>query len=375
MDLFYYFRKICYICKKNYILLTLKHISIKRIHIRERSFLRKRRKYNRVHRAIRILRACRPRYKCNGHSHYEDYKYYNSLEELRLSAPIHFELYKTPEEVVNFINDSKNKVAELNFKCRIFFDLSVIKFVDNGGIGLLLCLVNYFAKHKVQCYGNLPTEPTAKQNFENLGFFEHVKSLQGKMIGSNDRFIVQGGSSTSENALIGREIRKIMKHLTGTPGPFKPLYSLIGEMVSNSIEHANRHKQDKNWLLSIHYDNKKVVVMVIDIGLGILATLRKKLRQKFYDAAMRTSTPDTLYNLFDRKYQSSTFEPNRNQGLPLIKDYSELKYISNLSVITNGVLLDFDKKKYQNLNTNLQGTFYYFEFSQINIDSWKNRIA
>lgn len=198
--------------------------------------------------------------------------------------------------------------------------------------------------------------------------------IQGKPSKSNDVFIVQSGSHTN-SSIISAESRKIMQYLTGIKEmSYKPVYSLIGEIISNSVEHANPLRKDKNWLLSVHYESDKVKIMVLDIGLGILSTLKKKFHQKLVDITTFTSDVQTLYNLFDKKYQSSTFESNRNKGLPKIKLCYDSNFISNLIVITNGVLLDFSGVDSKKLNANFQGTYYYWEVSRTNIEIWQNRM-
>jgi K+-sensing histidine kinase KdpD len=227
---------------------------------------------------------------------------------------------RNPESVIEFVNSVSDGVVSHNDKCKVSFDLRNIKTVDNGAIGLLLTLVNALAHRRIRSLGNIPFDESARFIFENSGFLDCVQILQGqKKDKSTDNFIVQSGNNKTNNAIVGKEIKKIVAYLIGEPSAYPPLYSLIGEMISNSIEHANHLQTDKNWLFSIHYDNDKVVLMVTDIGKGILKTLRKKVVQKWKDSVKFKSNVETLYDLFDKKYQSSTFEKNRNKGLPRIK--------------------------------------------------------
>lgn len=283
-------------------------ISLIRIHLRESSNMRKRRRYNFIHKRMRIIRASKPRNKRRRIRYTDTSEYQRSLPRYKFDVPEMFHLYNTPEMVIRFINDTKDFIQNLNYKCQVEFNLEQVRSIDNGGVGMLLSLINFLAKHKVNSYGNVPIEPESKNIFINSGFYDHVRSIQGKRAKSNDVFIVQSGTFTNP-AGISRESRKIMSHLMGIENmSYKPVYSLIGEIISNSVEHANPFKQDKNWLLSVHYEPNIVKVMVLDIGLGILATLKRKFRQKLVDVSTLTSEIQTLYNLFDKKYQSSTFE-------------------------------------------------------------------
>ena len=348
-------------------------MALKRMQLRQLSLMRKRRRYNLIHKRIRFVRACRPRPKNRRYRYSDSKEYQNSLPRHIFDVPDVFSLYEYPENVIRFINETKDSIRNVNYKCRAEFDLQKVTSIDNGGIGMLLSLINFLSKHHVSSFGNSPASQEAQNLFMSSGFFDHVRIIQGKKAKSNDIFIVQSGSATN-TSVISCESRKIMRHLTGLENTsYKPVYSLIGEIVSNSVEHANPSKQDKNWLLSVHYEQSKVKIMVLDIGLGILTTLRKKFHQRLIDLTTLTSDIQILYNLFNKKYQSSTFESNRNKGLPKIKLCYDNNFISNLTVITNGVLLDFSGIRSKKLEANFQGTYYYWEISRSNIEAWQNR--
>lgn len=83
-----------------------------------------------------------------------------------------------------------------------------------------------------------------------------------------------------------------------------------------------------------------------DIGEGILlSTLKKKALQIIRDTVSFKDDVITLNGAFDKKYQSSTFDTNRNKGLPRIKEINTAQYVENLKVITNKVFLDFSNPK------------------------------
>ena len=357
----------------NLILTSLAKLSLQCIHLRQLSLMRKRRKYNRVHKRIRLLRACRPRIKSRRPRYSDTKEYFNSLPEIPFVAPQKFNLRTNPEEVIQYVNSINATAISYKNQCKVRFVLNGIQDIDNGAIGMLLTLVNALARRKVRSYGDMPNNVDARIAFEQSGFFQYVRMLQGKKVSATDSFIVQQGSDRTNSQAIGSQIRKIMLHLTGKEQRHQPLYSLIGEIISNSIEHANALSKDKNWLLSVHYESDRVRVMVTDIGKGILTTLRKKTSQKLRDTITLTSGPEVLFNLFNRKYQSSTFEKNRNKGLPKIKECYDNNFIQNLLVITNNVYLDFNGIDTRVLTPNFQGTFYSWDLTSDNISKWQLR--
>lgn len=145
-------------------------------------------------------------------------------------------------------------------------------------------------------------------------------------------------------------------------------------MCANSIEHANSDKRKKNWLFAVYYDVDKVIFTMTDIGEGILSTLKKKAVQLFQDAISFKDEVLTLDGIFDKKYQSSTLDTNRNKGLPKIKEINSEQYVENLKVITNRVFLDFSNpKNSKKLDHKLKGTFYYWELTKKSIERWQTR--
>lgn len=92
------------------------------------------------------------------------------------------------------------------------------------------------------------------------------------------------------------------------------------------------------------------------------------------DAIIAKGDVGTLIGAFDKKYQSSTFDENRNKGLPRIKNTNKSNYIDSLKVITNNVLLDFsDGNNNTLLKNRFRGTFYYWELTKNTIEQWRNR--
>lgn len=352
----------------------MKKKSLKYIHLRQASLLRKRRRSLKVRRLLRIRRSTRSRIK-QRRPRFNQSNFNPTLQKFTFSVGSEFELLRSTEDVISFINNVDSLVRTNHYNCTVEFDFSQIQNVDNEAIGLILAYINALSRHKVYSYGNLPISEHAYDIFVNSGFLENVKLIQGKKVKATDTFIIQKGATRTDTSMVGREIKKIMLHLTGVASKYPPLYTLITEIISNSIEHANRSHIDKNWLFSVHYEDDRVRLMIGDIGRGIMSTLKKKFRQSIGDIIATRDDVKVLYNLFDRKYQSSTFEDNRNQGLPKIKDLYEKNYISNLCVVTNRVYLDFNNLNSRVLRNNLSGTFYSLVITTENIKIWQQRVA
>jgi anti-sigma regulatory factor (Ser/Thr protein kinase) len=103
-----------------------------------------------------------------------------------------------------------------------------------------------------------------------------MRDLKGNKIETKEHksMMVNRGFDKTSNSMVGTEIKKVVKHLTGEENTYRPVFSMVQEMCANSIEHAN--EENKNWLFSVYYqDIETVCFTMTDIGHGILETLRK----------------------------------------------------------------------------------------------------
>lgn len=143
----------------------------------------------------------------------------------------------------------------------------------------------------------------------------------------------------------------------------KSLRSVILEICGNAIEWGYG-KTEKKWILGLRRESEtEITITFTDIGNGILKTLKRKPQDVVWDVvAQRNNSVDILRRVFEKKYGSSTNEPNRNRGLPMIKKkLGDIKN-SNLKVLTNDALLAFDNpsesKNLKDIQAHFHGTFY-----------------
>ena len=125
--------------------------------------------------------------------------------------------------------------------------------------------------------------------------------------------------------------------------------------------------------MSVHYEDSSAMIMMADIGKGILGTLNMILKQKVYEQLANNEPHETLKKLFEGKFQSSTRDPNRNNGLPEMMERVSRNYIKNVIVVTNNAVLDLNGKLSCKLNISFPGTFYLIEVTKENFDIWSTR--
>lgn len=348
----------------------MKRISIFRLHLRERKIVRNKNR-SKIKRTARNKYYRRNKQKKSSKFRENDLDFNKRIQRIEISANRDFTILEHPENVLEVLNRTTNQIGN-NTNVQVEFDLSAIKKVDIGAIAMLLTKVNELSRDKIKTFGNLPDDEKCKKFFFDSGFLKHMKDLNGNLfLINNNNLLINRGFDKTSNKKVGEEIKKAVNHLTGEYQTYRPVYSLIQEMCANSIEHAN--EQNKNWLLGIFYEQDRVNFAMIDIGKGILGTLRKKAHQLFIDNFGKTDV-EVLDGVFEKKYQSATLDKNRNKGLPKIRKASTENYVENLVVITNNVFLDFtNQDKSRLLNKKLQGTFYYWELTKESIEKWKSR--
>ena len=255
----------------------------------------------------------------------------------------------------------------------IFWDLSNVTNLDEAMINLLLTISNYLGILGYDYVGNFPKDNTCRTRLEMSGFFKHVKTSATVKPSQDCIFTLSGDDKTNDEA-IGAEIKKIIKSLIGESESYQPLYTTLGEIAANSVEHANADKQKKNWFMSVHYEQNRVLVMMADIGAGILKTMNLLWPQKVMNDLKNKSSDDILKNMFAGKYQSRTREKNRNNGLPDMIPRVQSNFLNNIIVISNDAVYDFSGVFTRTLNVSFPGTFYLIELTKANIIAWQNRL-
>lgn len=279
-----------------------------------------------------------------------------------------FRMIENTETVIRELNNIQNCRGSKQDQIRLNVDIANVIRFDLGALTCLLSILRFTKNYQ----GNEPSNPNCRKFFEDSGFLEWMRTIDGRRFPStsSNNLIFEPGRDKTSNAKVGQEIKKAIKHLTSNESHFPPVYSIIQEICPNSIEHANIKSRDRNWLMGISYDTDKVCFVMVDKGQGILRTLKKSTVQHIGDAFADEIT--ILSRAFGKQYQSASEDENRNKGLPTIKRYCDLGYVNNMTVITNGAMLNLsDESQSKKLGVEFAGTFYYWEITKDNYNKWR----
>lgn len=287
-------------------------------------------------------------------------------------APPIFDIHNI-NAIVRFIQETENFCTKNKIKF-LKVNLDDVVSIDMYAISLMLAMLNKLSYRNIKYWGTYPDNEKCKQYILDSGFLDVVESNikhSGDSKKGNQLFMV--GKDNVDSNRIGKSVKESMKHLLGKPSIYPPVYDNMLEINANSVEHANTINREKNWLVSISIEEGRIHFILTDTGFGILSTLRKKTSEKIKDLFLKTDT-EVLKGVFLKLYQSITGEINRHKGLPVIYDSFRDGFISNLQVLTNKVMLDFDNLNSHSLDVSFNGVLFSWTVSIDNYNKWLNSL-
>jgi hypothetical protein len=278
----------------------------------------------------------------------------------KVKFPIVFSLRDNIRETIKFINNLKELKES---KKSIYLNMKCVEKITNGTIALLLSVINDPSFDGINIIGSKPKNKEARKILELSGFYEHTQATLEFDNENNSNTIIAKSRKAVEPQRSATIVRNAMKTITNKEQRNKKLQGLFIELMANSINHGFPDNGNKKWLLSAsHYAlEKRVSFSFIDNGVGILKTLDLKLGKKLI--SFFTGNNDLLLSAFRGEIGSRTGLDFRGKGLPFILEKQRLGYIVNLFVLTNNVILDFEKNDFYEIDINYSGTFYFFEIN------------
>lgn len=299
--------------------------------------------------------------------------YMNSrLEYIRAEpviAPSNICLLSETHNSLEFYNELRRErnISKLGRTCFVQMDISRVIDFDYSSICVLIAISRDLESKGVYIRGNYPKDTECKNRIIESGILTFMYDNKGKPFEKSEKsdllFIEKGSKilTREDNIRISKTVINVVKHLTGVENHLPKLRTILLEICGNSIEWAETY--NKQWLFGVKYDDDKAIFTVTDVGKGILKTLNKKFKHKLRDTFLMKQDDEILQGAFIKKYGSSSRKINRNKGLPSIKNGSDIGIIQNLKVLTNNVILHYDKEfKSEVLNKHsFGGTLYRWE--------------
>jgi hypothetical protein len=263
-------------------------------------------------------------------------------------------------EFLQFINEIK-RIGNKGFFIRL--NLKEVSHIGEGGIAMLLSVISDLERKGIFFDGYKPDKLESRDVLERSGFFKHMNgTVSKKNQVSKNEILKTGDGKTDQTALIPH-IHKAMETIWGEERRCPALYSGLGEMMRNSIEHAFEKEQKIIWHLGLTHieEDNSVKFTFVDNGDGIINTYRNRENATFSRIReILKNNAEILKAAFENGIQSRTGLPWRGKGLPTIFELYQDQVISNLVVISNNAYLDYDRNLFIKLRVNYSGTFYYW---------------
>lgn len=299
----------------------------------------------------------------------------NDRKRQQITAPDDLRLFYNTPKCVSFFKElimSGNNTVAKNRKNRLFINLKYVEHIDFASTIVLKAIGDELVKQNIgySLSGNMPKNKECARYLKDSGFLNEKHDIKGQQFPyskeSSFMKIEKGENKFSKEhmlSLVDVE-EKIFKHVFTSEGKNIHRISMLKEICGNSIEWSNiQHPQ---WTLGVKFEQGKVLVVALDLGVGILNSLKDRYANFIKDLLIRREYKSILSNAFDKKYGSNTQEVNRNKGLPSIKFANQSGIIKNLRVLTNNVCLDFNDPKqssefYKRVDEGFNGTLYCWE--------------
>lgn len=249
----------------------------------------------------------------------------------------------------------------------ISLDMRNVELVDFPATLMLGAICEELAQRGCNVHGNTPSNVDAYKFIVDSGFFNEMYDENNRKIykpGNSKIMIVQRGEDriTGDNLLsFVNLLNKTKEHLgVREDADIDDYVAILKEICGNSTEWGNVVR--KNWTIGAKFEDGHVDFVALDLGQGILRSLKKRVDKQLTDFIQNKDNCQVLEGVFNRYYGSRSNDSNRNQGLPFIKGCNTKNVISQLHVITNNVLLDFSNqsndKSFASYNNGLIGTLY-----------------
>ncbi|MCK7596899.1 hypothetical protein M0G74_06395 [Microbulbifer sp. CAU 1566] len=299
--------------------------------------------------------------------------------EAVILAPEICSLIESPELCIEFF-----RKAEAGYKSStaVIYDLEKTTTVTETFVAVLIAFIKdrNISLLKPSKF-RWPKDKACDQKLKKLGILRSF-SQQGDVVDLEHLQPQRLTNKKVQNYWAKSAVDLATKFLYGESRRIKELYSILIEIMANTNNHADREIAGKYpwWLIYFADDERDVVKFVIlDLGVGIFESLPVKQHIIRSPLPVRVAGGNAnhhlsllrgmqlekvLKDLVDGKIKSSTQDPARGRGMPLIADCAQSGNFENFVIIANDGYVDLINSTVSVMNENFSGTIYYFELKK-----------
>lgn len=300
------------------------------------------------------------------------------MKATNIKAPAICSLIDSPELTIQFFSKVEKAYKQGG---SVIFDLSeCITFTETS-----TALLAAYLKDRNINFGRLgnvifPENQECRKALHDRGILKKYDT-EGREFTLCDRPVEKVSNKLVAND-IAKEIVKSSSHfIYGEEKRIKELYSLLIEVMANTNNHADSEKDGVYyWWLSMYPDHiKKTVKFVfIDLGVGVFQSIpvqqyvfennhhffSTSTSRQLEENSRRLKIAQIFTALIDGKIKSSTGDPTRGRGLPLIATNAKSGHFKEFKMIANDAYIDLISNKTSRMDEHFSGTLYYFELAE-----------
>jgi hypothetical protein len=287
-------------------------------------------------------------------------------KEIGATAPSVFSFIQNPDGMAAFVREVRSAADSRN----IFVDLSGVTTMTPDAIAGLLATIHHCKLVGARVRGNSPADPRSAQMLNDSGFRAYVYNAPGARfqatMGKIERFKKSGEAFQDryDQALAQSLIEVATLKLTGRPQSHGASFSVFGEAMLNTLNHAARSGEPHEpWWASVYYDSERqrACFTFLDQGVGIFRSHRLTVMLKILKGLQLLSPAELLERLFKGQIPSTTRLPGRGNGIPWMYDTCKAGRIRNLTILSNKAIGNAETDLYSVLSNSFDGTLLYWE--------------
>lgn len=292
-----------------------------------------------------------------------------------VKAPTICSLIDQPENTIRFFREAESAYSSGK---NVIYDLSQCTRFTDTSIALLTAHLKDRNINKGRI-SNLvyPIDSSCEKKLKQRGVLKKF-SENAEEIAFNDHKVTKVSNTIVANYLAKELSDKVSNYLFGEGRQLKSLYSILIELMANTNNHADLHDRGSfPWWISIYNEPelKKIKFVFIDLGMGIFKSI--PVKQYMVNNPLNILTLEATNHTIIRglkisqiftalstgKITSSTGDPARGRGIPLISKHAQSGVFSAFKLISNDAYIDMTTQETSVMNENFSGTLFFFELT------------
>ena len=285
-----------------------------------------------------------------------------------LVAPVIFSFVDNTNEVLNYFNAARQSV---NRGRPVFFNISNIEELSADSIALLMAHLNERKSRRAGFGGDAPQKEKLQRMFRESGIYDYVTSMGKKEASPKNKLWKHSSDNQVQSIMAGQAMEMCKKVLPKSKheSVLDPLYNLLIEAMSNTINHASPENiKDLNWCLYTYTDEfeKCMKYCFVDLGVGIFKSANFKAYRRTFSNIFQ-GTVFLVKALFKGDLYSSRETDNdiSGKGIKQILSCAEIDEFKRLIIITNDVRIDIKARSTSELSNSFNGTCIYWEVNYV----------